>query len=478
MASRGPQLLAGWGRASATAARVSRPSDADEVAALFDLSGHDGAPTGMHGGLIARGLGRSYGDAAQCAGGVVVETARLGGISWVDEAAGLVEVGAGVSMQELMAWALPAGWFVPVTPGTRSVSVGGAIAADIHGKNHHRDGSFCRHVTGCQLVTPAGTWEIGPGRDQELFWATAGGMGLTGVVTRATLRLIPVETTSMVVDTLRFDDLDAVMSAMEAGDRDHRYSVAWVDCSGRGRRLGRSVLTRGDHATRGDLQPGGGEPVRTAPGEPRVAVPFPAPGGVLNAVAVRAFNELWFRLAPRHRAGAVQPLASFFHPLDTVARWNLLYGRRGFVQYQFVVPSHQGEAVRRAVTWIGASGLPSFLAVLKRFGPGSPGPLSFPIEGWTLALDFPIGPPGLPELLDRLDALVASSGGRVYLAKDSRLAPELLAVMYPRLPELASVRQRVDPTGRLRSDLSRRLGLDPAGAPTARRGNRGGHTYG
>jgi decaprenylphospho-beta-D-ribofuranose 2-oxidase len=412
--------------------------------------------------MIARGLGRSYGDAAQCAGGVVIDTSAFDAIGPVDPQTGLVEVGGGVSIDALIRHVLPQGWFVPVTPGTRHVSIGGAIAADVHGKNHHVDGGFCSHVTEMKVVTPVGTQHVGPDADPELFWATAGGMGLTGVVAAATLRLIPVESSWMVVDSERFGDLDDAMAAMEATDARYRYSVAWVDCSERRGAPGRSVLTRGDHAPKAALGPGQADAM-VVPQPPRLRVPRPAPRRLVNRRTIRAFNEIWFRRSPRTELGSLQPLSSFFHPLDGVGDWNLLYGRAGFVQYQFAVGPQHGEMVRRTVRMTSEAGLPSSLAVLKRFGPGDPGPLSFPMEGWTLALDFPVGPDALPALLDRLDELVAAAGGRVYLAKDARLRPELFPAMYPRAAELTAVRRRVDPHGVLRSDQSRRLGIDPAG---------------
>lgn len=447
------RLLTGWGRTSPSASEIVTPHDLDELAQFL-------APrTAPRQSVIARGLGRSYGDAAQCSGGVVVDTSAYTSIGPIDPESGLVEVGGGTSLAAIMRVSLALGWFIPVSPGTRHVTVGGAIAADVHGKNHHRDGGFCSFVASVTLVTPAGIFEISPDKDADLFWATAGGMGLTGVVVKATLCLIKVETSSMEVDTERCDDLDSVMSAMEAADHNYRYSVAWVDCSSRGKHLGRSVLTRGDHAPIDAVGPPNATSVIDIPSESPVRVPFNLPRGVVGPHTTRAFNELWFRKAPKRRCGEIVPLTSFFYPLDGINEWNRLYGRRGFVQYQFAVGSQHGDVVRAAVGMMGPAGMPSSLAVLKRFGPGDPGPLSFPIEGWTLALDFPAGLPGLPPLLDRFDDLVAGVGGRIYLAKDSRLRPELLRTMYPRIGEWEAVRDRVDPDHVLQSDLSRRLGL-------------------
>jgi decaprenylphospho-beta-D-ribofuranose 2-oxidase len=249
------------------------------------------------------------------------------------------------------------------------------------------------------------------------------------------------------------------MSTMEQTDSSYRYSVAWLDCMGGRQRDHRSVLTRGDHAPNGAIPDRLRSRSREVPGDPRLRVPRPAPGRLVNRLSVRALNEAWFR-ASRESRSSLHPLAAFFHPLDGVRGWNLLYGRRGFVQYQLAVPAGRADVIEDAVAAIASSGVPSFLAVLKRFGPGTPGPLSFSQEGWTLALDFPLGPPELPALLDGLDDAVAVAGGRVYLAKDSRLRPEFLPVMYPRLGDLASVRRRVDPERVLASDLSRRLGIE------------------
>ena len=387
-----PGLLTGWGRTAPTSAELVpavHPEVVDQVLAHAVELGGSGR------GVIARGLGRSYGDAAQNAGGTVLDATCLDGVHRVDLDGGVVTVGAGVSLETLMERLVPLGWFVPVTPGTRQVTVGGAIAADIHGKNHHVDGSFCSHVAQATVATPTGTVVVSEQADPDLFWATAGGMGLTGVVLDATIRLIPVETSYLLVDTERAPDLDTAMDLMLTGDQDYRYSVAWIDCQSTGGRLGRSVLTRGDHAPLQALP----ERLRRDPGRARAfaprslaRVPLTPPSGLLNPLTVGAFNELWFRKAPRHQTGKPVHMASFFHPLDGVGEWNRLYGTRGFLQYQFVVPDEQGEAVRRIIerlTRAAARQLPGRAQALR---PGQPGSALVPGSG----VDPGPRPPGRP----------------------------------------------------------------------------------
>ncbi|MGW0331333.1 FAD-binding protein [Streptomyces sp. NPDC003011] len=444
--------VTGWGRTAPTAARLIRPRTYEEAAAAVRGCGARGG--------IPRGLGRAYGDAAQNAGGTVLDMTGLDRVHAIDVDGGTVLCDAGVSLHRLMEVLLPLGWFVPVTPGTRYVTVGGAIGADIHGKNHHVSGSFSRHVLSLELLTADGEIRT-VGRGTPLFDATAGGMGLTGVILTATVRLQPVETSLMSVDTERARDLDDLMGRLTATDHHYRYSVAWIDLLARGTATGRAVLTRGDHAplealpegTRARRQPLAFRPSRLP------AAPAFLPEGLLSRTTVGLFNELWYRKAPRARTGELQRISTFFHPLDGVPHWNRIYGRGGFVQYQFVVGYGQEDAVRRIVRRISERRCPSFLAVLKRFGDGDPGWLSFPVPGWTLALDIPAGLPGLGSFLDELDEEVAAAGGRVYLAKDSRLRPELLTAMYPRLDDFRALRAELDPRAVFTSDLSRRLSL-------------------
>ncbi|MER7414492.1 FAD-binding protein [Streptomyces cacaoi] len=447
------RLLTGWGRTAPTGARVHRPRTVEEAVAAVDAVRERGAR-----GSIPRGLGRAYGDAAQNAGGTVLDATGLDRIRAIDLEASTVTCEAGVSLHRLMEVLLPLGRFVPVTPGTRYVTVGGAVGADIHGKNHHVSGSFSRHVVSLELLTADGRVRtLAPG--DPLFDATAGGMGLTGLVLSVTLRLLPVETSWMTVDTERLPDLDTLLSRMTESDHRYRYSVAWIDLLARGPAAGRAVLTRGDHAPPAALpRHARRDPLAFRP--PRLPpAPRGLPSGLLRTSTVGAFNRLWYHKAPRSRTGEPQRLASFFHPLDGVGHWNRIYGSAGFVQWQCVVGHEHDDALRRIVQRISRRSCPSFLAVLKRFGAADPGWLSFPRPGWTLALDLPAGLPGLGAFLDTLDEEVAAVQGRLYLAKDARMRPGLLPVMYPELERFRALRAELDPHGVFTSDLARRLGI-------------------
>jgi len=444
--------LTGWGRIAPTTAELAAPASDAEAAALLRRPRTAGAA------VIPRGLGRSYNNAAQSAGGVVLSTARLNKIISLDNETGVAVCEAGVSLEQLMVTGLPAGWFVPVSPGTRQVTIGGAIAADVHGKNHHVAGSFASHVRSFDLLTPDGEPRTVTPAD-ELFWATAGGMGLTGFITRATVQLKRVETSLIKVDTVRTADIDETMAVLAEHDRTYGYTVAWSDSLARGGALGRSIITSGDFAALSDLPAGrGNDPFAFDP-RARLGAPAAFPPGLINRYTVRLANEAWYRKAPRLREGELQTIGQFFHPLDGIRNWNRVYGPGGFRQYQYVLPFGAEAAVRRSFEMVSAHPAPSFVTVLKRFGEGDQGLLSFPAPGWTLALDFPARTPGLGPLLDRLDALVVENGGRVYLAKDSRVPAAVLEEMYPRLPEFRKLRAEIDPAGVLASDLSRRLGL-------------------
>jgi len=432
------RLLSGWGRATRSRATVVRPRAEDELAGALAAAGPRG--------LLARGLGRAYGDAAQNAGGHVVEMTGLVGIRAFDAERGEATVAAGTSLAALARATMPRGWFPAVVPGTRFVTVGGAIAADIHGKNHHRDGGFGRHVAALTLVTADGErHRLLPGSDA--FAATVGGMGLTGVIADATLRLVPLPSGIVREEVTRTRDLDDLLGRMTADDDEHRYSVAWVDAAAGD--LGRGLLLRGDHAPAGEAA--------TLP-PARLRAPRRAPAALLGRPTVRVFNALWLR---RSRPGShvrLTPLAAYFWPLDGMRGWNRLYGERGLIQYQCVVPDGAEAVLRRILDAGRRARIVSPLAVLKRLGDGE-GPIAFAMRGWTLALDFRAAAPGLDRLLDGFDDWVAEAGGRVYLAKDARLRAPALRAMYARLDEWHATRARLDPDAGLRSDLGRRLEL-------------------
>lgn len=444
------RVLTGWGGTAPTTADVVSPSAVEDLTRLVA-----GRPRR---GVVARGLGRSYGDAAQNAGGVVTLLDRLDAIGPVDPVTGYVTCGSGVTLDRLMRTILPLGWFVPVTPGTRQVTLGGAIAADVHGKNHHRDGTISTHVASLRLVDGRGAMQtLTP--EEALFWAVPGGMGLSGIVVEVTLRLLPVSSGLVVVDTRRTASLEETMEALEEADRTHRYSVAWVDCLSRGSRMGRGVVTAGEHAGRQDGDsmhgPHSGAGRRLSVGEVRMAVPRWAPGAPLTPLTVGVFNELYHRRAPRERR-SIESIGTFFHPLDAVQDWNRLYGSRGVVQYQCTVTDT--EAMRRVIEIFARRQAPTFLCVLKRFGAQGRAPLSFPQPGWTLAVDLPVGP-ATASVLEEADSVVLQAGGRVYLAKDSRVRPAVFAQMYPRLDDWRRLRDQLDPDHVFTSDLSRRLHL-------------------
>jgi decaprenylphospho-beta-D-ribofuranose 2-oxidase len=410
-------------------------------------------------GVIARGAGRSYGDAAQVAGGAVLDVTGLDRVLAVDAERRTVRVQAGVSYAALLAELVPRGFMLPPIPGTRYATIGGAIASDVHGKSHPQDGSIGHHLLALTLCTPADglrELEVGADGDRELLLATLGGMGLVGVVVEATLAIAPLRSPWWAVDTDRTDSLDETLALM-AHDDGHRYSVAWLDLLARGSRMGRAVVTR---SREWPGEPPGDDPqLQRLAAVPRFGVPPGFPGSMLQPAVIGAFNELRWRALPRRERDRPVPLPTHFFQLDALPQWNRLYGARGLLQYQFAVPYSEQATLVRCVELLRARGVPSYLAVLKRLGRPSGAPLSFPIDGWTLALDIPAWATGVRPALDALDELVATAGGRVYLTKDVRLRRELLPAMYPRLDRFIAARGRADPDGVLRSDLGARLGL-------------------
>jgi decaprenylphospho-beta-D-ribofuranose 2-oxidase len=445
--------LSGWGRYPIADAQVYRPEKIAELAAVV---------AGNSSSLIARGAGRAYGDAALNAGSRVVDLQRLNRMLAFDTRTGVLRCEAGVTIAELIDVFLPRGFFPPVTPGTKFVTLGGSLAADVHGKNHHRDSSLANHVSSLDLMLASGeVRRCSREQNPDLFWATVGGMGLTGVILEVELRLRPVESAWIDGEVLQLRNLDHAFETFERTENEYQYSAAWIDCASRGASLGRSVLHLGNFAPLNLLDP----KRRAAPLDfrPRTKafVPFDFPGFALNSWSVRAFNAAVYH-APHSGAGkhTLVDYDSFFYPLDSIHHWNRIYGKRGFVQYQCVWPLAESRAgLIETVEAIAASRRGSFLTVLKKFGPQE-GMLSFPMPGYTLALDFPVDD-GLFPFLDRLDEMVLKRGGRVYLAKDARMKAEIFHAMYPNLAQWQSIKAAVDPDNHFSSSLSRRLGMEP-----------------
>ena len=447
------RTLTGWARTAPTVAEVLRTPDIDVIARAVARAGERG--------VIARGLGRSYGDPAQNAGGLVIDMTALNRIHSIDADTALVDVDAGVSLDQLMRAALPFGLWVPVLPGTRQVTVGGAISNDIHGKNHHTAGNFGNHVVSMELLTADGKVRtLTPdGPDTELFWATVAGIGLTGIILRARIRMTKTESAYFIVDNDRTADLDETLELISDGsENNYGYTSAWFDTISTGAKLGRGAFGRGSLAKLDELPPKlRAEPLKFEAPQ-LLTVPDVFPNGLMNKLSLSAIGEFYYRTTPKRGRGAIQNITSFYHMLDLVGEWNRGYGSKGFLQYQFSTPLNAHEDFRRIITKIANSGHYSALNVFKTMGESNPAPLSYPHPGWLICLDFPIKD-GLERLCRELDEEVLSVGGRLYTAKDSRTSAETFHSMYPRIDEWRKVRHSVDPEGVFASDMSRRLEL-------------------
>jgi len=447
--------LTGWGRTAASVAQVLSTPDPEVIVATVTRAAEEPGR-----GILARGLGRSYGDNAQNGGGLVIDMNALNRIHSIDTDDATVDVDAGVNLDQLMRAALPLGLWVPVLPGTRQVTVGGAIACDIHGKNHHSAGSFGNHVRSMDLLTADGQVRtLTPdGPEAELFWATVGGNGLTGIILRATIAMTPTETAYFVADGDVTGTLDETIAFHSDGtEANYTYSSAWFDAISAPPKLGRAAISRGSLATLDQLP----KKLRKNPlkfdAPQLLTFPDIFPNGLANKYTFVPIGELWYRKSGTYR-GKVQNLTQFYHPLDMLGEWNRGYGSLGFAQYQFVVPTDAVDEFKAIIVDIQRSGFYSFLNVFKLFGPGNQAPLSFPIPGWNVCVDFPITA-GLNEFLNGLDKRVLEFGGRLYTAKDSRTTAETFHAMYPRIDEWIAVRRKVDPDGVFASDMARRLEL-------------------
>jgi len=401
---------------------------------------------------IPRGLGRSYGDCSL--GENIISTPGFRRFIHLDPAKGILECEAGTSLDQILSVIIPHGWFLPVTPGTSRVTLGGAIASDVHGKNHHLHGALGRHVLDLRLLTPQGHVLVcSKNENPAIFQAVCGGMGLLGLILSARISLMPLESVFIRQKTIPAYDLDELMSFFDSHHQS-TYTVAWMDCLQRGRHLGRGLFMHGEHcrsheAPQSQLIP---------PGCKGISIPFTLPFRALTPAGIKAFNSLYFHRKSRRTGYEISSIESFFYPLDALSNWNLLYGKKGFLQYQFVLPrSTSRSGLQKILQHINSFGQPPYLAVLKLLGKGQ-GPLSFAQPGYTLALDFPIRP-GVFSLLNALDRVVQKLGGRIYLAKDARMKKHMLWEGYPRAKEFVELKKRLDPENKLSSLQSRRLGL-------------------
>ncbi len=426
--------LTGWGRALRASTKAARPERASELIEALDAAGPS---------LCLYGAGRSYGDAALNSGGATVIASRLDRVLSFDEETGEIEVEPGATIGGLLRDFGPRGWAPPVAPGTGFVTVAGAIANDIHGKNHRAEGSFGQRVTEITLRTGGGeTLTLQPG--DEAFRATVGGLGLTGAILSARLRMRPIAGGNALALTRRMPCLEAFIEAFM--ESDCYYSVGWVDATATGASLGRGILEEGESTD---------EPSRERVRRAR-AVPFDAPSFLFSAPVARAFNAAYYARIPKEGRTRIRPLSAFLFQLDVLDDWNRLYGKRGMHQFQCVVPLDATEALRAMLAEASSSDVDSPLAVFKRFGSGSAGMLSFPMEGWTLSLDFP-ATRASADLIGRLGAMALDAGGRVYMAKDALLPASAVPRMHPELDAFRAVCDRLDPEGRMTSDMARRL---------------------
>ena len=457
MATWNAMNLEGWGRTPVIPAEVARPESAAAAQDLLVATREAGLP------LLAHGLGRSYGDAALIRDGRVILTRRLDRLIDFDAETGWLRAEAGVSIETILEVFVPRGFFPPVTPGTKFVTLGGALACDVHGKNHHQDVCISNHIRSFDLLIASGeiitvTRETEP----DIFGATAGGMGLTGIILAVEIKLTPIASPLISMESVRVNNLDEFFQVSgESGDFTH--TVSWIDCLASGRSLGRGIFMRGRHAEASGVAP----PSLLARAKnavaPFLSVPVDGPSGLLNRTTVGAFNEVFFR---KHKRGLVKStphFEPFFYPLDAIGDWNRIYGPRGFYQYQMVLPPEaDNRALRATLDAISRSGMASFLAVIKEFGVQTNPGLSFPRPGVTLALDFANHGAALEDLFLRLDAITLEAGGRVYLCKDARLPRDTFRRMYPEWEAWKAVRDRLDPHHLFQSELGRRLGLSGA----------------
>ena len=405
--------------------------------------------------VIARGNGRCYGDASLAKN--TISTLKYDKILSFDTESGIFECQTGITLDQILEVIVPKGWFLPVTPGTKFITAGGAVASDVHGKNHHVDGAFSAHVLEMDILLASGeTITCSPLVNNDLFWATCGGMGLTGVITRVKFDLKKIETSYIIQKQLKAENLEEVIQLFEQY-KHYTYSVAWIDCLKKGKNFGRSILMLGEHATVEDLDREKRKNPLQLPKKRQITFPFNLPSFVLNQFTVKAFNFLYYGKNFKKEINNVVSYEPFFYPLDAVLHWNRGYGRSGFVQYQFVLPLEHKQGLIEILNRISDEGLGSFLAVLKVFGKQDD-LISFPKEGYTLALDFPVRK-GLFKFLDELDEIVLKHNGRLYLSKDARMNPEVFWKSYKNAGSFLEIIKKYNPNFKINSVQARRLNI-------------------
>ncbi len=404
-------------------------------------------------GFIPRGNGRCYGDASL--GDKTISTLKYDKILSFDIENGIFDCQSGITLDNVLEVIVPKGWFLPVTPGTKFITVGGAVGSDVHGKNHHVDGSFSNHIVDMNIILGSGeTITCSPQTNSDLFEATCGGMGLTGMITRVKFRLKKIESSYIKQKQIKAENLEEVIRLFDEY-KHYTYSVAWIDCLKKGKHFGRSILILGEHAIVSDLNDKQKMAPLQLPAKKQITFPFNLPSWVLNSFTVKAFNFLYYSKNTKKELNNVVSYEPFFYPLDAILHWNRGYGKKGFVQYQFVLPLEAKQGLIEILQRISDKGLGSFLAVLKVFG-DQQSIISFPKEGYTLALDFPVRN-GLFEFLDELDQVVLKYGGRLYMSKDARMKPEVLVAGYPELDRFKEIVKKYNPSGKIRSIQSDRL---------------------
>jgi len=406
-------------------------------------------------GIIARGNGRCYGDASLA--NHTISTLKYDKILAFDTEKGIFECQAGITLDQILEVIVPKGWFLPVTPGTKFITVGGAVASDVHGKNHHVDGAFSAHVLEMDVITSSReTITCSPTLHSDLFWATCGGMGLTGIITRVVFDLKKIETSYIKQKQIKAENLEELLELFEKYNH-YTYSMAWIDCLKKGKNFGRSILIIGEHATLEDLPDNKKQAPLKLPGKRQITFPFTLPSFVLNTFTVKAFNFFYYSKNIRKEINNIVSYEPFFYPLDAILHWNRGYGKRGFVQYQFVLPLEHKQGLIQILKKISDAGLGSFLAVLKVFGKQDD-LISFPMEGYTLALDFPVRE-GLFKFLDELDEIVLQYNGRLYLSKDARMKPEIFWRSYSNASKFANIIKKYNPLSKVSSIQARRLNI-------------------